>query len=264
MILDDIVAAKRRQLADETRQISLATLEKAALAAPPVRDFEGALRRKGVSIIAEVKKASPSKGLIAQDFAPIETAGAYEAGGADCVSVLTERQFFLGSDEGLRQVRDAVSLPVLRKDFLMTEFQILQARAIGADAVLLIAAILEDRTLAGLRKLAASLGMAVLMEAHTTEEAKRLVQAGGTLIGINNRDLTTFAVDLHTFGRVRTVLPAGCVAVAESGIHKPGDVALLRDAGCDAILVGESLMRSGDPVRTLAAFRHAGGRGDMV
>ena len=264
MILDDIVAAKRRQLADETRHVSLAALERAALDAPPVRDFEGALRRKGVSIIAEVKKASPSKGLIAPRFAPIRTALAYEAGGADCVSVLTERHFFQGSDEVLHQVRGAISQPVLRKDFLISEFQILQSRAIGADAVLLIAAILDDRTLRRLRELAISLGMSVLMEAHTVGEAKRLVQAGGTIIGINNRDLSTFSVDLQTFGRVRTVLPADCVAVAESGIHQPGDVTLLREAGCDAILIGESLMRAGDPVGTLASFRRAGGHADVV
>ncbi len=258
MILDEIVARKRLQLAEEEKETTLAALEKAALAAPPVRGFETALRKAGVSLIAEVKRASPSKGVITEDFRPVETALAYAEGGTDCVSVLTERHYFGGSDEILQQVRAAISCPVLRKDFLFTERQVLQARAIGADAILLIAAILDDHTLIRLNRLALSLGLSVLMEAHTAEEAKRLVQAGGTIIGVNNRDLNTFTVDLHTFGRVRAAIPDRCVAVAESGIHTEADVRFLRQEGCDAILVGEALMRAGNPVKTLTAFRHAG------
>lgn len=257
MILDDIVARKRIQLQEEAALVPLAELERLALKAPAPLDFEAAIRRAGVSVIAEVKKASPSKGLIAADFRPVETAKAYIAGGTDCISVLTERHFFQGSDEVLMQVRAAVGVPILRKDFLLEERQVIEARAIGADAILLIASILDDATIRRLFLLAEDLGMATLMEAHTTEEAKRLVQAGGRIIGINNRNLSTFAVDLGTFGRVRGVIPASCAAVAESGIHTAKDVRRLREDGCDAVLVGESLMRSGDPAGILMEFKQA-------
>lgn len=257
MILDDIVARKRLQLADEEQVLPLARLEQAALSAPPVRDFTAPLREPGVSVIAEIKQASPSKGIITTAFRPVETALAYATGGAACISVLTEMHFFRGSNAVLEAVRAAVSCPVLRKDFLLTERQILESRAIGADAVLLIAAILDDLSLLRLNRLARELGMSVLMEAHTEEEAKRLVQAGGTIIGVNNRNLHTFEVDLDTFGRVRAVIPESCLAVAESGIHAASDVRRLRLDGCDAVLVGEALMRAGDPAGTLAAFRHA-------
>lgn len=255
MILDDIVAKKRLQLAEETAAMPVSVLERRALEAPPVRDFEAAIRKPGLSVIAEVKKASPSKGLIAPDFRPVETARAYVAGGTDCISVLTERHFFQGSDEVLVAVRQAVSCPILRKDFLLCERQVIEARAIGADAVLLIASILDDATLVRLLRLATELGMAALLEAHTEDEARRLVQAGGRIIGVNNRNLDTFAVDLGTFGRVRRVIPEACAAVAESGIHGPEDVRRLMADGCDAILVGESLMRSGDPAMALAELK---------
>ncbi len=257
MILDDIVARKRIQLQEEAALVSLAELERQAFKAPDPLDFEAAIRRAGVSVIAEVKRASPSKGLIAADFRPAETAGAYVAGGTDCISVLTERHFFQGSDEVLAQVRAVVGVPILRKDFLLEERQVIGARAIGADAILLIASILDDAALRRLFLLAEDLGMATLMEAHTEEEAKRLVQTGGRIIGINNRNLSTFAVDLGTFGRVRNVIPASCATVAESGIHTAEDVRFLREAGCDAILVGESLMRSGDPAGKLMELKKA-------
>ncbi len=255
MILDDIVARKRLQLAEEASAVPVSVLERKALDAPPVRDFEAALRKPGLSVVAEVKKASPSKGLIAPDFRPVETALAYVDGGTDCISVLTERHFFQGSDEVLQAVRRNVPCPVLRKDFLLCERQVIEARAIGADAVLLIAAILDDATLVRLLRLAGELGMSALLEAHTCDEAKRLVQAGGRIIGVNNRNLGTFAVDLAIFGRVRREIPADCVTVAESGIAGPDDARRLRQDGCDAILVGETLMRSGAPARALAALK---------
>lgn len=264
MILDDIVAKKKQQLEQEERDVPISRLEKAALEAPRVRDFSGALRLPGVSVIAEIKRASPSKGLIASDFRPLETAQAYVEGGTDCISVLTEQHYFKGSDDILQAVRATVPCPVLRKDFLFTERQILQSRAIGADAVLLIAAILDDGTLYRLHRMALDLGMSVLMEAHTLEEVKRLMQAGGSVIGINNRNLNTFEVDLDTFGRLRSAIPTHCLAVAESGIGSEADVRRLRDAGCDAILVGETLMRAGQPAATLSAFRKAGAIPDMV
>lgn len=255
MILDEIVAKKRLQLAREAEATPVSVLERRALAAPPVRDFEAAIRKPGLSVIAEVKKASPSKGLIASDFRPVETARAYVEGGTDCISVLTERHFFQGSDEVLQAVREAVACPVLRKDFLLCERQVIEARAIGADAVLLIASILDDATLGRLLRLAGELGMSALLEAHTGDEAKRLVQAGGRIIGVNNRNLDTFDVDLSTFCRVRREIPNTCAAVAESGITGPDDARRLRRDGCDAILVGETLMRSGDPARALAELK---------
>jgi len=258
MILDDIVARKRLQLREEAGITPLSELERRALAAPAPLNFEAAIRSADLSVIAEVKKASPSKGLIVADFRPTETALAYVEGGTDCISVLTEQHFFQGSDDVLRLVRSAVGCPILRKDFLLEERQVLEARAIGADAILLIASILDDATLRRLFLFAEELGMATLMEAHTEDEAKRLVQAGGRIIGVNNRNLSTFVIDMGTFGRVRRVIPASCAAVAESGIHTAEDVRRLRQDGCDAILVGESLMRSSDPAKALAELKRAG------
>lgn len=257
MILDDIVARKRLQLKEEDTAVSLSELERKALMAPPPRPFENRIRKSGLSVIAEIKKASPSKGLIAADFHPVHTALAYAAGGADCISVLTERHFFHGSNEILKEVRQAVTCPILRKDFLLCERQIIESRAIGADAVLLIAAILDDSSLRRLFLLSEELGMCALMEAHTEDEAKRLLAAGGRMIGINSRNLSTFVVDPGTFGRVRRVIPPSCATVAESGIRTPEDITRLRADGCDAVLIGETLMRSEDPAVTLAALKRA-------
>lgn len=246
MILDDIVARKRRQLAEEIAAVPYPVLEKRMQSAPPVRDFEQALRAEGLSIIAEVKKASPSKGLIATDFRPVETAQAYERGGASCISVLTERHFFQGGDEILTAVRDQVRIPVLRKDFIISGRQIVEARAIGADAILLIAAILTDDRMSHFYRLATELGMHCLFEAHTEDETKRVAQLGAKIVGINNRDLNTFEVRLDQFERMMPHIPKGAVAVAESGIRDGRDAAYLRDCGADALLVGETLMKSGD------------------
>lgn len=251
MILDDIVAKKRLDLVTDELQVSLACLEKEAANASPVRDFYQALAKPGLSIIAEVKKASPSKGVISANFDPLDTALQYQAGGAAAVSVLTEKHFFQGDDLYLRQIRQAVQLPVLRKDFIISPRQVVEARAIGADAILLIAAILEDRLMRELYQLAADYGMNCLFEAHDQQEVARAVDCGARIIGINNRDLKTFAIDLSLFSKLQPLIPPGTLAVAESGIHTPADAQKMRLAGADAILVGESLMRAADIPQSL-------------
>ena len=255
--LDEIVAAKRLDLAMEERAVPLPALIRQAHAAPPVRGFAAALAKPGLSVIAEVKRASPSKGMIAQDFDPAAIARQYGAGGASALSVLTERHWFLGCNRYLTQARAEVSVPVLRKDFIISPRQVVGARAIGADAILLIAAILDDRTMAELFAAAREYGLDCLFEAHTEAEVKRAADCGAQLIGINNRNLKTMEVDLSAFEALRRHIPQGVLAVAESGIHSAGDARQMREAGADAVLVGESLMRSGDPaaaLRELAAI----------
>ncbi|MGF1664940.1 MAG: indole-3-glycerol phosphate synthase TrpC [Acidimicrobiia bacterium] len=223
--------------------------------APPVRDLVAALAASGLGIIAEVKRRSPSRGPLALDLDPVERAGAYERGGAAAVSVLTEPDHFAGSDADLMAVRASVSLPVLRKDFTLTAAQIWEARAIGADAILLIVAALDDAILRSLLDTADEVGVAALVEVHDESEAERALQAGARIVGVNNRDLTTFHVDLATSERLAPIL-SGCeVTIAESGILKPADAARMAAAGYDAVLVGESLVRSGDPATALAALR---------
>ncbi len=255
MILDDIVAAKRRDLAEEEGKVPLAVLERQAAVAPQARDFAAALAQPGLSVIAEVKRASPSKGLIAADFDPAAVAADYEQGGAAAISVLTERHFFLGSPGALRAVRQAVALPILRKDFIISERQVIEAHVIGADAILLIAAILDDAAMARLYRLASELGLTCLFEAHDGEEIRRVVNCGARVIGINNRNLKTMTTDLATFEKLRLLLPADVLAVAESGIHTAADARRMTLAGADAILVGESLMRAGDRAALLGGFR---------
>lgn len=242
--LADIVAKKRLQLEKEISAASMAFFEKEAYSGKPTRDFEASLRKPGLSVIAEIKKASPSKGVICHDFSPVDIALTYEAGGADCISVLTEEHFFMGSYAILQAVHESTICPTLCKDFILCDFQVLQARTFGADAILLIAALLSDAELTRLSKLAAALGLAVLMEAREPDEIKRIVSVGGRIIGINNRDLLSFHEDISTFGRLRHLIPNVCVAVAESGIKGPADAIRMREAGCDAILVGEYLMRA--------------------
>lgn len=255
MILDEIVESKRLDMAMEELALPFPVLQRKAEAAAPPRDFKAALAAHGLSVIAEVKRASPSAGMIAPDFDPAGIARQYEAGGASAISVLTERRWFMGSNRYLTRVHDEVSLPVLRKDFIVCERQVVGARAIGADAVLLIAAILDDETLARLLHLAESYGMAALVEAHTADEVRRAAGAGASIIGVNNRDLTTMQVSLNTFERLRSLIPAGTLAVAESGIREPADARRMREAGADAVLVGEALMRSGGIAASLAALR---------
>jgi indole-3-glycerol phosphate synthase len=251
-ILDTIVEEKRRELQRLPPGSISATELKAALARRgDWRDFGGALRqpRKGpLALIAEIKKASPSAGLICPDFDPVRIAREYEAAGASCLSVLTDEKFFQGSLEYLKQVRGAVKLPLLRKDFIIDERQILEAIEHGADAILLIVAILDDAPLRHLHELARSAGLAALVEVHDESELERALVLGPELIGINNRNLKTFKVDLATTERLaaRTRSAAAPFLVAESGIHTRADVERLAQAGARAMLVGESLMRQGD------------------
>jgi indole-3-glycerol phosphate synthase len=218
------------------------------------RDFAGQLRRVSLdrpAIIAEVKKASPSKGILSANYQPVATAIEYRLGGAACVSVLTDRDFFQGSLEDLESVRAAVELPVIRKDFTLEPVHLYEAAAHGADAVLLIAALLRAKELRELRQLADVLGMAALVEVHDEGELERALESGAALLGVNNRDLHTFEVKLETSVRLAARMPDGLLKVSESGIFTRGDVEMLRDAGYQAFLVGESLMKSPSPAAAL-------------
>ncbi|MCL4509284.1 MAG: indole-3-glycerol phosphate synthase TrpC [Chloroflexi bacterium] len=257
MILDDIVTRRRADL-EKTRGMPERVLRRIIGSQPPARDFAGALRRSGIQIIAEIKRASPVKGPLREELDPQQFAQMYEARGAAAVSVLTEPHFFHGSLTDLRHARLACGLPVLRKDFIVDAFQILEARANEADAVLLIAAVLDDRELAHLRAVAFSVGLEALVEVHTREEAQRALDAGATVIGINNRNLYDFTVDLRTTEEIAGYLPHDVTLVSESGIRSAEDVYLLRQWGVHAILVGESLVTSPDPGTKLAELVSAG------
>jgi indole-3-glycerol phosphate synthase len=215
------------------------------------RDFRAALRARTPAIIAEVKKASPSKGVLSADFDPPRIASAYQRGGAAAISVLTDETFFQGSLADLENARAAITLPVLRKDFTIAHIHIVEAAAHGADAILLIAAILTEREIRDFREAAARFGMAALVEVHSRPELDIAIAAGADLVGVNNRDLTTFDVTLETSLRLAEHMPSGAVLVSESGIHNRGDIATLRAAGYSAFLVGEHLMKSGDPASAL-------------
>lgn len=246
-ILDKIVAHKRDEIAQAKSARPEAELRAQLKDAPPVRDFFAALAADGpIKLIAEVKKASPSKGVIRADFHPVEIARSYERAGASCLSVLTDEHFFQGSLEYLRQIRSAVNLPLLRKDFILDAHQLVEARVAGADAVLLIAECLDDCNLRKLHAEALELGLTPLVEFYDEENLERALAAGATLIGVNNRDLRTFEVDLGRTVRMREKVPLDAVFVGESGIYTRDDVLRLQAAGVDAILVGESLMREAD------------------
>jgi indole-3-glycerol phosphate synthase len=245
--LDRIVAERRADAAARREQGALELAKAAAQAAPSARDLAGALASPGVSLVAEVKRASPSAGTIASIVEPAPTARAYEAGGAAAISVLTEPAHFGGSLEDLRSVRDAVDLPVLRKDFLCDPLHLWEARGAGADAVLLIVAAVSQSELVGLLDLAGMLGMTALVEIHEPGEADRALAAGARVVGINARNLATLEVDADAIKRIRPLLPAGVLVVAESGIATRADVEALEFLEVDAILVGEALMRAPDP-----------------
>lgn len=246
-ILDRIVATKRQEIAAARERIPASQLERQIPDAPPPRDFFGALAKAGpIRLIAEVKKASPSKGLIRADFDPVEIARTYEAHGASCLSVLTDEEYFQGHLDYLRQVRAAVGLPVLRKDFILDTYQLLEARAAGADAVLLIAECLDDCNLRKLHNEAIDLGLCPLVELYEPTNLPRVLEAGASLIGVNNRNLHRFETDLHHTVRMRELIPDDHLLVGESGIATRADVLLLQEAGVDAMLVGESLMRQPD------------------
>lgn len=258
-ILKKILAVKHEEVSAAKAIKPLALLRSEAAAQPPARDFVGALRSKIVAgqpaIIAEIKRASPSKGLLRENFQPAEIAADYAKHGAACLSVLTDREFFRGAPEYLQQARAACYLPVLRKDFLIDPYQVYGARAMGADAILLIVAALEQTQLQELEALADGLGMAVLVEAHDAEETDRALQLQTPLIGINNRNLRSFEVSLATtldqIERIKMAAP-GKIVVTESGILQPADVALLRSRGVQAFLVGEACMRAASPGIELA------------
>ncbi len=247
MILDEIIANKKEELAETKRRIPFSEIKNKAADAGPARGFGKALDSSGgIRLIAEVKKASPSKGVIREDFDPVKIAGIYEQSGASCLSVLTESKYFQGSLDYLGMIRKTVSLPLLRKDFIFDEYQIHEARAAGADAVLLIAACLEKQQLQDYLGIAGHLGLDVLVESHTYGELDKSLLAGAMLVGINNRDLKSFAVNLRTTFDLLKDIPDDRTVVSESGIATRDDVASLQKAGVDAILVGESLMRERD------------------
>lgn len=246
-ILDKIVATKRREIAACRERVPVAELHRRLADAPPVRDFFAAIAQPGpIRLIAEVKKASPSAGVIRADFDPVEIAKIYEAHGAACLSVLTDEPFFQGRLEYLAAVRQSVAIPVLRKDFILDEYQLLEARAAGADAVLLIAECLDDCNLRSLHNAAIDLGMTPLVELYEPENLPRVIAAGAALVGVNNRNLHTFDVRLEHTLRLRDAIPDECALVSESGIKTRADVDRLEAAEVDAILVGESLMREPD------------------
>jgi indole-3-glycerol phosphate synthase len=250
-ILHKIIAVKHEEVAAAKAALPLSEVRARAEAQASARDFVGAVRAKiaagKAAVIAEIKKASPSKGVLRQDFRPAEIAADYETHGAACLSVLTDRQFFQGAPEYLQAARAACGLPVLRKDFMVDPYQIYEARAIGADAILLIVAALDLRQMKEMEDLAAGLGMAVLVEAHDGREVDLALNLKTALIGINNRNLRTFDVDLQTTIAQLSKIPADRVIVTESGIREQGDVKLMRSHGVQAFLVGEAFMRCPSP-----------------
>ncbi len=246
-ILDKIVATKWEEIAAARQLVSESELTKQCQSLPPTRDFYAALAAtEDVRVIAEIKKASPSAGIIREDFDPVKLAQAYRSGGAACLSILTDRQYFQGDLAYLQAVRRVVDLPLLRKDFIVDRYQILEARAAGADAVLLIAECLTPSQLRELHDAATELGLQTLIELYDAENLPAVIATGTRLIGVNNRDLRTFVVDLEHTVRLAPHIPEGCLLVGESGIKTVHDVAKLKAAGVKAILVGESLMRQSD------------------
>lgn len=255
-ILQKILARKQEEVAERSRHVSIDALREQATQADAPRGFFAALRARiaagQAAVIAEIKKASPSKGLLRADFDPPAIARSYERGGAACLSVLTDLDFFQGADAYLQQARAACALPVLRKDFTLDPYQVVEARALGADCILLIVAALEDARLAELLGLAHELGMDVLVEVHDGEELERALRLPAPLIGINNRNLRTFETSLETTLDLLERIPADRLVVTESGIHTPEDVALMRRHQVHAFLVGEAFMRADDPGARLA------------
>lgn len=246
-ILDEIVASKRQEVATSRHRLPMEELEAQAESAPPVRDFRAALAGPGpIQLIAEVKKASPSAQVIRADFDPVAIARIYQEHGAACLSILTDAPYFQGHLSHLARARASVAVPLLRKDFLIDDYQVVEARLAGADAILLIAEILDDAALVRLRERAHRLGMAALVEFHDPANLPRVLGSGADLVGINNRDLNRFVTDLEQTLRLRDRVPPGVVVVSESGIRRRADVERLEAAGVSAILVGESLMRAPD------------------
>lgn len=271
MILDTIAASTKIRVEQAKRKLSQEELKDKIYCKEGIRSFHGrnafaferALSKryfqkgngKSVSFICEIKKASPSKGVIAGEFPYLRIAKEYVSAGADAISVLTEPEYFLGADRYLSEISREVPLPVLRKDFIIDEYQIYEAKLMGSDAVLLICSLLETAMIKDFLRLCGELGMSALVEAHSGDEVHSALQAGARVIGVNNRNLNTFEVDLQNSIRLRSLVPENIIFVAESGIQGPGDVAALRDAGVDAVLIGETLMRSGNKKEELARLR---------
>jgi len=255
-ILKKIVKRKLEEVAARVAETPLQSLQQQIESASPVRGFVRAIEAKiaagQAGVIAEIKKASPSKGVIREHFVPAEIARSYEQGGAACLSVLTDIDFFQGSDDYLRQARGACALPVLRKEFIIDPYQLYEARVMGADAILLIVACLSDEQLHDLSALAVELGMDVLVEVHDEAELERMLPLNLPLVGINNRDLRSFETSLDTTIRMLGLIPEGRIVVTESGIHTPADVALMREHSVNSFLVGEAFMRADEPGEKLA------------
>lgn len=257
MILDEIVEKRKIQLEREKAAADIETVKKAAERLDrQCISFKNALAKPDrLSVISEVKKASPSKGLIQPDFDPVKIAKEYETCGADAVSCLTEEHYFQGSSEYFKAIRQAIGLPMIRKDFIIDEYQIYEARLMGADAILLIAAVLDDEKLKRFGDTARSLGLDILAETHDESELERVLALDFDIIGINNRNLKTFEVTLETTARLAGMIPEGKVIVSESGIKDNADMKTVRSYGADAVLIGETLMRSGNIGATLTALR---------
>ena len=255
-ILDELAMHAKMRVVEARNREPLSVVRERAEARPfPDFAFEKALSGPDLAFICEVKKASPSKGLIAPEFPYVQIAKDYEAAGADAISVLTEPRWFLGSKEYLNEIADAVSVPCLRKDFTVDEYMIWSARARGASAVLLICAILDDARLRAFRELADELGLSALVEAHDEREVERALNAGARVVGVNNRDLRDFTVDTGNSARLRSLIPDDVLYVSESGVKTAEDVAQLRAMGADAVLIGETLMRADDKTAKLAELR---------
>ena len=246
MILQKIVEKRREEVAAQKEILPFGELRQMLADRPPTLDFGGAIRSQSCAMIAEVKRSSPSKGRIREDFDPVEIAGIYEENGAAAISVLTERRFFEGHAAYVPQIRRSVRLPLLRKDFIIDSYQISETRVLGADALLLIARILEQGQLREFLGLASELGLAALVEVHEETDLEKAISSGATIVGINNRDLENFRTDLETSIRLARRVPKGVTVVSESGISSRGDIERLMDAGIHAFLVGESLMREKD------------------
>lgn len=257
-ILKKIIARKHEEIAERSAKVSIDDLKQQIESASPVRPFVGSMEEKIASgraaVISEIKKASPSKGVLREDFNPAEIARSYAANGAACLSVLTDRDYFQGHEDYLVQAREACDLPVIRKDFIIDPYQVYEARAIGADCILLIVSALDDQQMGSLMDLAHELGMDVLVEVHDREELDRALKFDTRLVGINNRNLRTFEVSLNTTLELLDVIPDDRIVVTESGILSPHDVKLMREHDVHAFLVGEAFMRADDPGAELAAL----------
>ncbi len=260
MILDDLAAATRARVERKKAQIPLETVKEQALNLAAKEGtftfpFEQAIAKEGISFICEVKKASPSKGIIAEDFPYLEIAREYEQAGADCISVLTETDYFKGEDRFLREINDAVQIPTIRKDFIIDEYMIYEAKLLGASCVLLIAALLDTETIRQYKAICDQLGLSALVEAHDEAETASALAAGARMVGVNNRNLKDFTVDIHNSIRLRERIPRNVLFVAESGIKTAEDIAELVSAGVNGVLIGETLMRSPDKARMLDELR---------